>query len=79
MSEELAELIATGRARELRELAGLTLVAAAKKCGGVHPAAVLRWERSDRRPMGRNVGAYLRFLRRLEAAAQDARSNEEAA
>lgn len=60
-------LIDSGKARELRISAGYTLDGAGRACGGVHPSAVLHWERG-RLPRGRNLAAYARFLRKLEAA-----------
>lgn len=66
----LHKWITSGRARELRLGAGLSLAAVAADCE-VAPAAVLRWERGERTPRGRNVGVYFRFLSRL-AAMRDA-------
>lgn len=64
IAAEVRALVESGRARELRIEAGYTLEASGRACGGVHPSAVLRWERG-RPPRGRNLRAYARFLRRL--------------
>lgn len=63
---ELHSLIDSGRARDLRLTAGYTLDAAGRECQ-VTPGAILRWERGERRPQGRNVAAYHRWLQRLAA------------
>lgn len=63
---EVCEWIETGRARELRERAGLTQKEVAESCE-VTQAAVFRWERNERRPRGRNALAYHRVLSRLAA------------
>jgi transcriptional regulator with XRE-family HTH domain len=64
LAAQVRALTDTGRARELREGAALTLMDAAKACGGVHPSNVSRWERGLI-PRGRNLRAYARFLNRL--------------
>jgi hypothetical protein len=66
LAAQVRALTDTGQARELRERAALTLMDAAKACGGVHPSAVMRWEQGSIAPRGRNLRAYARFLRRLE-------------
>jgi hypothetical protein len=64
---QVRALVESGHARELRIKAGYTLETAGRACGGVHASAVLHWERG-RAPRGRNLLAYARFLRKLEAA-----------
>lgn len=64
---KVRQWIATGRARKLRHAAGLSMAAAGRDCE-VEAASILRWERGDRAPRGRNVGAYFRLLTRLEQA-----------
>lgn len=63
-ADHVRSLIVSGKARELRTRAGLTLADAAMACGGVHPASVLRWEQG-RMPCGRNAAAYAGFLLQL--------------
>lgn len=63
---EVCDWINSGRARELRESAGLTQGEVARDCE-VTQVAVLRWERGERRPRGRNALAYHRVLARLAA------------
>lgn len=58
-------LIESGKARELRLSAKLTLMDAGAACGGVYPSAVLLWESGKRMPRGRNIRAYARFLDQL--------------
>lgn len=60
----LAQWIDSGLAKRLREQAGLSLAAAGQDVE-VDPAAVLKWERGEHRPRGRNVTAYFSFLREL--------------
>ena len=62
------DLVSSGAARQLRIDAGHTLAMAANVVE-VDPGAVHKWERAERRPRGRNVRAYLRYLERLQAAA----------
>lgn len=64
---KVREWIATGRARRLRQAAGMSQADAARDCE-VDQASVMRWERGDVTPRGRNVGAYYRLLAHLEAA-----------
>lgn len=61
---QLREWIDTGRARELRVNAGLSLDDLARDCQ-VTASCVMRWERGQRQPRGRNRGAYHRCLKRL--------------
>jgi DNA-binding XRE family transcriptional regulator len=68
-SSQLRQLIDSGRAKELRITAGDTL-AVAGRAVEVDPAAVFRWERGERKPRGRNVRAYHRYLMRLKTAQQ---------
>lgn len=62
---KVREWIATGRARELRELAGLSRAAVGRDCE-VDQQTVMRWERGTI-PQGRNISAYYRLLARLES------------
>jgi len=64
LADPVRSLIESGKARELRTRAGLTLADAAQACGDVHPASILRWEQG-RVPRGRNLAAYSRFLLQL--------------
>lgn len=57
-----------GRAKEWREGADLSFQASGDKCK-VTKGAVLRWEQGARRPQGRNIDIYYRFLRQLSAHA----------
>ena len=61
---ELGELIRSGRARQLREKAGISGSELARRLD-VTPGAVLRWETGERRPQGANARRYARVLRRL--------------
>jgi DNA-binding transcriptional regulator YiaG len=73
---ELHDLIASGRARKLREGADLSATAMARDLD-VNPSQVIRWERGERYPRGANARRYARMLRRLaewEAARQGAAS-----
>jgi DNA-binding transcriptional regulator YiaG len=73
---ELHDLIASGRARALREAAGISATALARDLD-VNPAAVTRWEARTRFPRGANARRYMRVLRRLaeyQAARQKAAS-----
>lgn len=63
---DVVDLIDSGRARELREQSGLSQAEVAAACE-VTQVAVLRWERGERRPRGRNVRAYHHLLMELEA------------
>ncbi len=56
----------TGRARRIREGAGLSLrETAAAIPGGVSPTSVLRWENGDVRPTGERALAYAVLLEQL--------------
>jgi transcriptional regulator with XRE-family HTH domain len=66
---QICEWTETGQAKEWRVLAGLSLRESADSCE-VTSAAILRWERGERRPRGRNVGAYYKLLSRLAADAE---------
>jgi DNA-binding transcriptional regulator YiaG len=68
---EVCDWIESGRARELRERAGLTQQEIAQVCN-VSQGAVLRWERAERRPRGVNAIAYHRVLSRLVERERDA-------
>jgi len=61
--------ITTGEARQLREAAGLSQSVVAQDCE-VTQGAVLRWEKNERMPRGRNLVAYHRFLAQLKAASE---------
>lgn len=66
---QVREWIETGRARELREAAGVTQAIAAQDCE-VTPGAIVRWEKGARMPRGRNLLAYHSFLFRLVERAE---------
>ena len=61
---ELREIITSGRARQIREAAGLPADALARQLE-VTPATVTRWETGIRYPRGANARRYARLLRRL--------------
>ena len=63
------QLAKSGRAKELREGAHLSL-AEIGAFVGVSDVSVLRWERGERRPHGRPALRYLRLLDRLEEQQQ---------
>jgi transcriptional regulator with XRE-family HTH domain len=63
---ELCAWIRSGKARELRELSGLTQGEIARDCEVTH-VAVMRWEKGERRPRGRNALAYHKALSSLAA------------
>ncbi|WP_352237061.1 helix-turn-helix transcriptional regulator [Lentzea sp. NBRC 102530] len=63
-SAELREWIRTGRARQLRVVAGLSQALVAQDCE-VTASTVHRWETGDRLPRERNIFAYHSFLARL--------------
>ncbi|MGH3263207.1 MAG: helix-turn-helix domain-containing protein [Trebonia sp.] len=63
---EVCGWIDSGKAREWRVLSGLSLRESADSCE-VTSVAVLRWERGERRPRGRNVLAYHKLLASLAA------------
>jgi DNA-binding transcriptional regulator YiaG len=60
----LPALLESGRARQIRETAGLSSPALARQLD-VSPAAVTRWETGTRRPLGANARKYARLLSRL--------------
>lgn len=66
----LQRLVASGRAREIRTEAGLSLheVAAAV---GVAAATVWRWEAGQRTPRGAAAARYLALLRQLREVVVD--------
>lgn len=73
-AERVAEVyrwIESGHARELRISSGLSQSELARSCE-VTPGAVLRWERNERRPRGRNATAYHRVLSGLATIGRDA-------
>jgi DNA-binding transcriptional regulator YiaG len=68
VSVQLAEvrtLCAIGRARAIREDAGLTLADLARDVH-VSTSTIARWETAEARPTGAVALSYLRLLRRLE-------------
>lgn len=70
----LRHLAESGRARELRQRAQLSLPEAAAACGVSH-VCVSRWERGERRPRGPGAlryAALLDALAKAEAARQAA-------
>lgn len=71
MHTTVHRLITSGRARELRVAARLSLDSAGELCG-VTGDAVRKWEQGVRYPVTRHVPAYWRLLSRLEAAGEEA-------
>ena len=63
---DLPGLLENGRARQLRERAGLSTVALARQLD-VSPSAVTKWELGMRLPKGANARKYARLLSRLAA------------
>lgn len=61
-------LVNSGRAKELREQAGITMREAAHRLD-VEIATLWRWETGRHVPVGKNLRAYGRFLARLEGSA----------
>ncbi len=61
---EVRQAIATGRAKRVRELSGLSMSELARRVG-VRPATVSRWESGHRRPAGDAALAYGRALREI--------------
>ena len=61
---EVFRLIDTGDAKTRRTEAGLSLETSARSIG-VSSSALFRWESGQRRPRGRNLVAYHKFLARL--------------
>jgi DNA-binding transcriptional regulator YiaG len=64
--QDLADLIKSGRARQLRESAGISASNLARELE-VTTAAVIRWESGTRKPQGANARRYARALHRLAA------------
>jgi DNA-binding transcriptional regulator YiaG len=64
----IAGLVDTGKATELREVAGHSCEEAGRRLR-VAASTVHRWEHGLRRPLGRNVAAYARYLARIEDGA----------
>jgi DNA-binding transcriptional regulator YiaG len=60
----LRDWITSGRARTIREDAGLSATALARDLD-VNPSQVIRWERGERYPRGANARRYAQMLRRL--------------
>ena len=58
---ETREACRSGRARELREAAGLSQIEVARACG-VTEGAISHWEAGTRRPTGDRAVAYGRVL-----------------
>jgi hypothetical protein len=65
LAAEVRGLVESGEAVRRRERAGLSLIAAGEACGGVHASSVQRWETGQIPPRGRNLRAYVAFLRKL--------------
>ncbi len=63
---DLREALESGRARQLRERAGLSGAAVARQLD-VTPGAVTRWEQCLRFPQGANARRYARLLGKLAA------------
>ncbi len=63
---ELCDWISSGYARELREANHLSQAEVARDVGVTH-VAVMRWEKGERRPRGRNALAYHKVLSVLAA------------
>jgi DNA-binding transcriptional regulator YiaG len=62
------DLATSGRGREIRESAHLSL-ADIGRSSGVHYSTVARWERGERLPRGEAALRYLALLDRLAKAA----------
>lgn len=69
--QELKDWIATGRAREIREQAGLSQESICRALG-FNSNSVLRWESGRHFPHPRNAVAYHEFLEQLAPTAGDA-------
>ena len=68
----MRQLMASGRARELREAAGISQAEIATSCGVV-ASAVSHWEANTRQPRGRAAIVYTAILLALaDAAGQQA-------
>jgi DNA-binding transcriptional regulator YiaG len=65
---EARELLASGRATEMRKVARLSQGEVALFCG-VDPAAVSRWESGQRSPRGAAAIRFARLMRELEGRA----------
>lgn len=63
--DELSSLIATGRAREIREAAGLSRAAIALDLD-VNQLTIARWEKRESSPRRGDALRYLRLLQRIE-------------
>lgn len=66
--QELKDWISTGRAREIREQAGLSQEAVCRALG-FNSNSVLRWESKKHFPHPRNAVAYHEFLEQLADSA----------
>ena len=66
----MRQLMASGRARTLREAAGLSQAEIGARCGVV-PSAVTHWEANDRQPRGQAAVIYTAILLALIAAGGD--------
>ncbi len=64
--------VASGRAREIRELARLSQAEVAEAVGVTQPT-VAAWEGGRRRPHGERAARYADLLARLEQAEEDGR------
>jgi DNA-binding transcriptional regulator YiaG len=69
---ELRDLIASGRARALRDSAGISQTDAGRDLR-VDPSTIHHWEMGTRTPRGANAVAYHRYLRRLARVVEAAR------
>ena len=67
---EVCEWIRSGYARDLREGYGLSQAEIARDVG-CSQAAIVRWEKGERRPRGNNALAYHRVLSVLAARTPD--------
>ena len=65
---DLRHSLQNGRAREIRERAGISAPQLARKLD-VAPSTVTRWETGVRMPRGANARRYARILRQIAAAA----------
>ncbi len=65
-ASRLRGYIESGRAKQLREQAGLTLLEIANMVEGAENT-VSRWERGLVQPRGRFVAAYLSVLQKIES------------
>jgi len=74
---EVRQIAKSGKARTLREEAGLSLAEVARGVG-VTPTAVWRWERGLARPSGEPAASYGRLLISLARRASDRRETASA-